>query len=50
VPSLLPAGIAKLLGLHPVGMLFPVFRGRVIPVFAIIALQCDDFAHAQASL
>jgi hypothetical protein len=35
---LLPAGVAKLFSFHPVGMLFPVFGGRVIPVFAIVAL------------
>jgi len=42
----LAARITKLLRLHPVGMLLPIFGGRVIPVFAIIALQRDDFAHS----
>jgi len=41
----LAARIAKLLRLHPVGMLLPILGGRVIPVFAIVALQSDDFAH-----
>src|SRR6266478_7253162 len=45
----LAARITKLLRLHPVGMLLPIFGGRVIPVFAIVALQRDDFAHKPSS-
>jgi hypothetical protein len=41
----LAARIAKLLRLHPVGMLLPILGGGVIPVFAIVALQRNDFAH-----
>jgi hypothetical protein len=40
-----PARIAELLRFEPVLVLFPVLRGRVISIFAIAALQCDDFAH-----
>jgi hypothetical protein len=40
-----PARIAKFLGFEPVLMLFPVLGGRVVAVFAIVALQCDDLAH-----
>jgi hypothetical protein len=40
-----PARIAELLRFEPVLVLFPVLRGCVVPVFAIAALQCDDFAH-----
>ena len=42
----LAARLAKFLRFHPVGMLLPIFGGRVIPVFAIVALQRDDFAHS----
>jgi hypothetical protein len=45
VTGMLAACIAKLFGLHPVGMLLPILGGRVIPVLAIVALQRDDFAH-----
>jgi len=31
------------------GMLLPILGGRVIPVFAIVALQRDDFAHKPSS-
>jgi hypothetical protein len=41
----LAARLAKFLRFHPVGMLLPIFGGRVIPVFAIVALQRYDFAH-----
>jgi hypothetical protein len=40
-----PARVAKFRSLQPVLMLFPVLGGGVVPVFAIVALQCDDFAH-----
>jgi hypothetical protein len=42
---MLPAGVAKLLGLHPVGVLFFVFRRGVIAILAITALQSNDFPH-----
>jgi hypothetical protein len=45
VTGVLAARIAKLLRFHPVGMLLPILGGRVIPVFAIVALQCDYFTH-----
>jgi hypothetical protein len=49
VTGVLAARIAKLLRLHPVGVLLPILGGRVIPIFAIVALQCDDFAHRISS-
>jgi hypothetical protein len=45
VTRVLAARIAKLLRFHPVGMFLPILGGRVIPVFAIVALQRDDFSH-----
>src|SRR3981189_1969803 len=45
----LAARITKLLRLHPVGMFLPMLCGRVIPVFAIVALQRDNFAHKPSS-
>src|SRR5665213_1530086 len=39
------ARVAELLGLHPVGMRPLIFRGRVITVLTIVALQGDDFSH-----
>jgi hypothetical protein len=42
---LLAARIAELLRFHPLGMLLLVFRRRVVAVFAIAALQRNDFAH-----
>jgi hypothetical protein len=45
VTRVLAARIAKLLRLHPVGVLLPILGGRVVPVFAIVALQRDDFSH-----
>jgi hypothetical protein len=41
----LAARIAELLRFHPVGMLLPILGGRIVPVFAIVALQCNDFSH-----
>jgi hypothetical protein len=38
VTRVFAARVAKLLGLHPVGMLLPIFGGCVIPVLAIVAL------------
>jgi hypothetical protein len=45
VGRLLPAGVAKLLGFHPLGMLFLVFRRGVVAVLTVPALQCNDLAH-----
>jgi hypothetical protein len=45
VTRVLAACIAEFLRFHAVGMLLPILGGRVIPVFAIVALQCDDFSH-----
>ena len=45
VAGVLPARIAELRGLQPLGMLAAVLRRRVIPVLTIVALQCDDFSH-----
>jgi hypothetical protein len=45
VRRLLPARIAKLLRFHPLGVLLLVLRRRVIAVFAIPALQRNDFSH-----
>jgi uncharacterized protein involved in response to NO len=45
VTGVLAARVAKLLRLHPVGMLLPILGGRVVPVFTIVALQRYDFAH-----
>jgi hypothetical protein len=42
---LLPAGIAKLLGFQPLGMLLLVLRGGVVAVLTVPALQCNDLAH-----
>jgi hypothetical protein len=49
VTGVLAARIAKLLRFHPVGMLFPILGGRIIPVFAIVALQRNDFSHKPSS-
>ena len=46
----LAARVAKLFRFHPIGMLLPILGGRVVPVFAIVALQCDDFAHGLFTL
>jgi hypothetical protein len=45
VPGVLPARIAKLSRLHPLGVLLLVFRRGVIAIFAIPALQRDNFPH-----
>jgi uncharacterized protein involved in response to NO len=45
VTGVLAARLAKLLRLKAVGVFLPVLGGRVIPVFAIVALQRNDFAH-----
>jgi hypothetical protein len=48
--GVLAARIAKLLRLHAVGVLLLILRRRVVAVFAIAALQRDDFSHAPDSL
>lgn len=45
VRRVLPARIAKLRRLKPFRVLLPVLHGRVVSVFALATLQCDDFAH-----
>jgi hypothetical protein len=45
VPGVLAARIAKLPGLHALGVLLLVLRRRVVAVFAIAALQRNDFSH-----
>jgi hypothetical protein len=45
VPGVLAARIAKLPGLHAFGVLLLVLGGRVVAVFAIAALQRNDFSH-----
>ena len=41
----MPARRAEFLQLQPVLILLLVLRGRIVPVFAVAALQRDDFAH-----
>ena len=45
VRRLLAARIAEFLRFHPLGVLLLVLRRCVVAVFAIAALQRDDFAH-----
>ncbi|HXQ27482.1 MAG TPA: hypothetical protein VN822_13835, partial [Candidatus Acidoferrales bacterium] len=47
VRGVLPTRIAELLRLETVRMLLLVLGGGVVPVFAIVALQCDDFSHGR---
>src|SRR5271156_3032440 len=47
MPRMLPASIAELGSFQPLGMLAAVLGRRVVPVFAIVALQCDDFSHSR---
>jgi hypothetical protein len=42
----LSARIAELRRFQPLGMFAAILRRGVIPVFAIVALQCDDFSHS----
>jgi hypothetical protein len=48
--GVLAARIAKLLRFHPVRMFLAILGGRVVPVFAIVALQSDDLAHRVSTL
>ena len=41
---MLPAPLAKLLHLQPVRSRLPVLGGRIIPLFAITALQRNDLS------
>jgi hypothetical protein len=50
VRGVLPARVAEFLCFQPVGVLLPVLGGRVVPVFAIVALQRDDFSHGLLSV
>jgi hypothetical protein len=45
VRRVLAARTAEFLGFHAFRMLLLVFRGGVIPVLTLTALQCNDFAH-----
>ena len=45
VRRMLPARIAKLPRLHPLGVFFLVLRRRVVAVLAIPALQRNNLAH-----
>jgi hypothetical protein len=45
VSGLLAAGVAKLLGLQPLGMLLLVFRCGVIAILAVTTLQRNNFPH-----
>jgi hypothetical protein len=45
VRRVFPARVAEFLRFEPVLVLFPVLGGCIVPVFAIVALQCDNFAH-----
>jgi hypothetical protein len=45
VPGVLAARIAKLPGLDAFGVLLLVLGRRVVAVFAIAALQRNDFSH-----
>ena len=46
----LAARFAKFLSFQAVGMFLPILGGRVIPVFAIGALQSYDFSHRLPAL
>jgi hypothetical protein len=41
----LPARPAELPGFHAFGMLFLIFCGGVVPIFALTTLQRNDFSH-----
>jgi hypothetical protein len=45
VRRLFAARVAKLLRFHPLGVLLLVLRRRIVAVFAIAALQRNDFTH-----
>jgi hypothetical protein len=45
MPGVLAARIAKLSGLHAFGVFLLVLGRRVVAVFAIAALQRNDFSH-----
>jgi hypothetical protein len=49
VPGVLAARVAKLFGLHAFGVLLLVLGRRVVAVFAIAALQRNDFSHGLIS-
>jgi len=49
MPRMLPAGIAKLPRLQPLGMLLAVLHSGVIAIFAIPTLQCNDLSHVRLS-
>ena len=41
---MLAAPAAELLQLHALGLRLTVLRRRIVPVFAITALHCNDFS------
>jgi hypothetical protein len=45
MPGVLAARIAKLPGLHTLGVFLLVLRRRVVAVFTIATLQRNDFSH-----
>jgi hypothetical protein len=45
VPGVLAARIAKLPCLHPFGVFLLILGRRVVAIFAIAALQRNDFSH-----
>jgi uncharacterized protein involved in response to NO len=47
---MLAARVAKFLSLQAIGMLLPILGGRVIPIFAIVALQRNYFSHSSFPL
>ncbi|HKQ87952.1 MAG TPA: hypothetical protein VJS43_14440, partial [Candidatus Acidoferrales bacterium] len=45
-----PARITELLRFEPLAVFLLVLGSRVVSVFAIVTLQCDDFAHSRYSI
>ena len=41
---MLPATLAELLHLQPVRSCLPILGGRIVPLFAITALHCNNFS------
>ena len=41
---MLAAPAAELLQLHALGLRLTILRSRIVPVFAITALHCNDFS------
>jgi len=47
---MLPASPAELLQLQPVGRRLAVLRRRIVPLFAITALHCNDLSGHKTKL